>query len=87
MAQSAKVGLMFLTYILLSQKTQKYYVGHTNDFERRFEDHNKGLNKSTKSGMPWSLVKYFRVKSKSEAVKLEIKIKKRGIARFLKDIN
>lgn len=84
MAQSAKVGLMFLTYILISKETKKYYVGHTKDFERRFEDHNKGLNKS---GMPWSLVKYFKAKDKAEAVKLEMKIKKRGVSRFLKDIN
>ena len=40
-------------YILLSQKSRKTYVGSTDDFQRRFVQHNNGEVKSTKFGRPW----------------------------------
>ncbi|MFA7228776.1 MAG: GIY-YIG nuclease family protein, partial [Melioribacteraceae bacterium] len=46
----------FTTYILFSKSSGKYYVGHTNNISRRFEEHNSGQNISTKSGAPWDLI-------------------------------
>jgi putative endonuclease len=43
-------------YILYSQKLNKYYVGSTPDLIRRLEDHNRGKEKFTKTGLPWVLV-------------------------------
>jgi len=77
--------MKYYVYILFSQTRLKYYVGQTQDFEKRIKRHNKGLVLSTKGGIPWELVKRFELESRSEAMKLERKIKKRGIARFLKD--
>ncbi|MBP6687235.1 MAG: GIY-YIG nuclease family protein [Lacibacter sp.] len=34
-------------YILYSDKLNKYYVGSTSDLERRFNDHNRGKEKSS----------------------------------------
>ncbi|HOI30699.1 MAG TPA: GIY-YIG nuclease family protein [Melioribacteraceae bacterium] len=76
---------LFTTYILFSQSKNKYYVGHTNDFSRRIIEHNSGQNKSTKFGAPWILVFSKEFFSNSEAIRLETKIKKRGIGRFLSD--
>jgi putative endonuclease len=43
-------------YILKSHKHGRFYVGSTDDLERRFKEHNSGHTKSTKSGMPWEVV-------------------------------
>ena len=43
-------------YILYSAKLNKYYVGSTTDMERRLEEHNRGKEKFTKTGLPWKLV-------------------------------
>ncbi len=74
-------------YILKSKKTNKYYCGQTQDLQHRLTRHNNGLEKYTKSGIPWILISYFEVESRSEAMILEKKIKKRGIQRYLQDNN
>ena len=43
-------------YILFSNKINKYYVGSTNDLERRLYEHNIGHSVFTKTGIPWTLV-------------------------------
>ena len=74
-------------YILYSDKIKKYYVGCTNNLENRIYQHNNGQGKFTKKGNPWRLVANFELESRSEAVRLELKIKKRGIERYLQDNN
>jgi putative endonuclease len=68
--------MVYTLYILYSEKTQKFYTGHTNDFERRIIEHNSGQNKSTKSGSPWEIVYRKEYETKSEAARIESKIKK-----------
>ena len=77
---------VFTTYILLSSSKNRYYVGHSNEIDHRFIEHNSGQTKSTKYGIPWKLVFTKDFSTKSEAVQLEIKIKKRGAERFLNDL-
>jgi len=38
----------FYTYILFAEKLDKFYIGHTNDLERRVNENNSGFSKSTK---------------------------------------
>ena len=78
---------MFTVYIIYSSKRQGYYVGSTNDYFDRLERHNQGRNQYTKSGVPWDSVHTIECSTRSEAVRLERKIKKRGIRRFLDDNN
>jgi putative endonuclease len=75
----------YVVYILYSKKRKRYYVGQTHNIEARFKRHNNGFVPSTKSGLPWVLKLTIEVKSRSEALKLEKRIKKRGIRRFLED--
>ncbi|HEX8974740.1 MAG TPA: GIY-YIG nuclease family protein [Patescibacteria group bacterium] len=49
---------MFYTYILKSKGRTELYVGYTSNLNRRFEEHNQGLNKSTKAFLPWELIYY-----------------------------
>ena len=72
-------------YILFSEKSSRYYVGQTADINKRLERHNSCRVPSTKFGVPWKLIKLFEVKDRSEAMKLEHKIKKRGATRYLDD--
>ena len=72
-------------YILHSKVLNQFYAGHTADLEKRMKRHNRGGVPSTKRGLPWKLVTSFEVSSRSDAMKLERKIKKRGIERFLNE--
>lgn len=47
---------MYVVYILQSLEDGKTYVGYTNDFERRFKQHNSGKSKSTKRRAPFKLL-------------------------------
>jgi putative endonuclease len=76
---------MFYVYILFSSSLEKHYVGHTDDVNRRFQQHNAGKGNYTSKGIPWLLIATFECTSKSDAVQLELKIKKRGAKRYLQD--
>ena len=77
---------MFYVYILFSETKSKYYVGQTADIDDRLNRHNSGYSLSTKSGIPWQLITSFTFNTRSEALLLEKKIKKRGTKRYLEDI-
>jgi len=77
---------MYFTYILYSQAKSKFYVGQTNDINDRLKRHNSGESLSTKHGVPWKLIYSIELATRSEAVLLETKIKKRGAKRYLEDI-
>ena len=78
---------MFYVYILFSTSKSKYYIGQTSDIENRLFRHNSGFSLSTKYGIPWELVKTFMCETRSDAILLEKKIKKRGAKRYLEDLN
>lgn len=70
-------------YILQSQKTQRFYTGLSSNPDSRLYFHNKGMNTSTRNGIPWIRVWLSEPLSKAEALLLEKKIKKRGAGRFI----
>ncbi len=52
------------------------YCGITNNLQKRIDTHNKGKgSKYTRARLPVTLYRFFEVDSKSEALKLEYKIK------------
>jgi putative endonuclease len=77
---------MYFVYIIHSVATRKYYTGSCADFLLRLQHNNAGHNRSTKSGVPWTVVRLFEVADRTEALKLELRIKKRGAGRFLADM-
>ena len=77
---------MFSVYILYSRTKSKYYVGQTNDLQDRLNRHNSAQVTSTKYGLPWEVVYTIQFSTRAEAMFLESKIKKRGIKRYLEDI-
>ena len=77
---------MYTAYIIFSKSSLKYYTGQTDNLENRLNRHNTGLSLSTKSGKPWELIYQIQLSTRSEAMLLEQKIKKRGAKRYLQDI-
>ena len=49
---------MYYTYVLLSEKDGKKYIGYTKNLELRFEQHVRGEVESTKHRRPLSLIYY-----------------------------
>ena len=76
---------MFYVYIIKSEKTRKYYVGSTNNLNKRIEEHNTGKSKYTSRGIPWDLIYYEIYLTRTLAMKKEKEIKSRGIKRYLED--
>ena len=74
-----------VVYILHSDSIQEYYVGISQDLVDRLKRHNSGRSKATKKGVPWEVIRIIHCTTRSEAVILEKKIKKRGIQRWLLD--
>jgi putative endonuclease len=63
------------TYILYSQKLNKYYVGACTNMQRRLYEHNIGHSTFTKTGIPWELkyTKEFTLLAKAKQFELRIK--------------
>ena len=47
---------MCFVYILRSLKNNRYYIGSTNDMNRRLVEHNSGSSKYDKANFPFELV-------------------------------
>ena len=67
---------MFYTYIIKSLKDDSYYTGHAEDLKIRLKQHNAGKTRSTKTKTPWQMVYQEAFKTKSEAYRRELQIKK-----------
>lgn len=63
---------MCCVYILQSLKDNRTYVGYTNSFERRLNEHNSGQSKATKYRAPFKLLLKEEFESMSEAKKREL---------------
>ena len=76
----------YFTYIIYSESTDRYYVGHTHDLKLRLEHHNDGWTRSTKHGIPWKIVYSEEYDTKSAAMKREYEIKRKKSRRFIVDL-
>ena len=67
---------MYYVYILKSVKTNKLYIGHTDDLVRRLEEHNTGRGgKYTRQNGPWKLVYSSSHPDRVSAVRRELFLK------------
>ncbi len=78
---------MHYVYIIFSRSLSKFYAGETSDLEIRLKGHNSNKNRFTGKVNDWVLVWKTEFPARTEALKFERKIKKRGIKRFLEDID
>ncbi len=77
---------MFFVYAIKSSIRNYIYVGLTNDFDRRFNEHNSGQNMTTKAYRPFELVVLEKFSTRIEARKREKFLKTGSGKEFLKSI-
>lgn len=73
------------TYIL-KLNDGSYYTGITNNIVKRTAQHDMGQSKSTKRHLPVKLIYKMPHTTRSEARRLEVKIKNMGAARYLNKV-
>ena len=71
---------MFYVYVLWSQNLRQFYIGQTNDLERRINEHKTGLSVFTSRSNDWILVYYEAYTSRKLAIMREMKLKPRAKA-------
>ena len=76
----------YFTYVLISQKNSRFYIGQTNNIEKRLQQHNFGKVNSTKPYIPYKLVYLEKFLTKNEAVRREKELKATNGRRFLRKI-
>jgi putative endonuclease len=67
--------MCYFVYILKGLKNGKYYIGSTSDVVARLNFHNAGLQRSTKSRIPFVLIFQETFSDKTSALKRENQIK------------
>jgi len=67
--------VFYYTYILKSLKNNSLYIGYSSDLRKRFERHNKGLNKATKPFIPYKLIHYEAFLNRVDAKRREVYLK------------
>ena len=67
--------MSYVVYFLYSSSLDKYYIGITNNLDKRIKFHNSGLQRWTKRGIPWIIKNSIKVNDKTFALKLERKLK------------
>jgi len=81
--------MFHFVYILKSDVDKSLYVGYTKNIKRRIEEHNQGLNFSTKSKKPWVLIFFEGYRSEIDAKRREKYLKtiqgSRTVKRMLKE--
>lgn len=71
-------------YILTSTLTNKTYVGHTNDLERRLKEHNAGRSTFSSRYVPWSVLHSEDLGTENEAIMKEKYLKSAAGRRWIK---
>jgi putative endonuclease len=63
---------MFFVYVIISEaKGLRFYVGFSQDIQKRLTEHNSGKTKSTKGYKPWKLFYTEQFNTRIEARKRE----------------
>jgi len=66
---------MYKVYLLKSGKDGHYYIGQTNNIERRLIEHNSGKSRSTRNRRPFILIGYESYSTRNESRYREYQIK------------
>jgi putative endonuclease len=76
---------MHYVYVLRSLKDSKFYIGYTENLERRLNEHNDGKVTSTKHRSPFELVYYEACKNQKDALRRERYLKTTYGKRYIKN--
>ena len=77
----------FTVYILFSATIDKYYVGHTDNIDRRINEHNTGQTRFTSiQGKPWIIVYTEQYETRALAMKREREIKSMKSRKYIQKL-
>ena len=76
---------MFKVYVLKSREG-KYYIGHTNNLERRLKQHKSGDSTWTRKYKDWELTYVEEYSTRAQAMKREKQIKSYKGGNALKEL-
>jgi putative endonuclease len=77
-------GYMYFVYILQSDVDHGWYIGYSENVDRRLAEHNMGSNASTRLRRPFQLIYYEAYLHKLDALGREKFLKSGAGRRFLK---
>jgi len=72
-------------YVLRSMKDKMFYVGFTRNLQKRIQNHNGGLVRSTKQRMPLELVYWEGCLNQTDATQREKYLKSNWGKRYIKN--
>ncbi len=75
--------MSYFVYIIFSGKLNKYYVGYTENMEKRISDHISGISAFTSKANDWELKYSEAFSSREEAMQREKSIKKKKSRKYL----
>lgn len=79
------IAIMFhYVYIIESLKNNNLYIGYTTNLRKRLQEHNRGLNFSTKPYQPWHLIHIEAYRNEKDAKRREEYLKTNQGSRLLK---
>ena len=76
----------YFVYILYSKILDRFYIGTTNNIERRLAQHNRPHKGYTNSGQSWILLYSEQFVSKKDALIRELYIKKKKSKEFIEKL-
>ena len=74
---------MSFVYVLRSESSGRFYIGSTDDLERRMSEHLRGHSLATRGRGPWKLVYKEPFDSLLEARRRELEIKRWKSAKMI----
>jgi putative endonuclease len=77
---------MFYTYIIYSEKYNRYYIGHCEVLSARLLRHNSKMVTATRNFVPWHFVYYEEYSTKLEANRRELHIKKMKSRKYIENL-
>ena len=79
--------MTFICYILYSVSANKFYVGHTDNLQRRLQEHNSGKTRYTSNiASDWEIKYVEAFESRAEAMKREKEIKSKKSRNYIEKL-
>jgi putative endonuclease len=79
---------MYVVYIIYSSKIKRFYIGTTDNFDRRLKEHNNAIRKEsfTFRGIPWELFLLIDNLDSKQAYDIEAYLKRMKSSAYLKKL-
>jgi putative endonuclease len=74
---------MFFLYILYSKKVDRYYIGSTDNIEKRLESHLAGISRYTAIADDWVVAYSESFATRQEALRRELEVKKKKSRKYI----